>query len=217
MSAATPMVAPIVEYIRRTTAAVERETDRPRLLRAVSDALKPLLRDGAWLPPEFAAAHPDHYQQYLLYCDPFERFSIVSFVWGPGQQTPIHDHMTWGVVGQLKGREVSTNYRYGKDGRLEVSGMDSLAVGQTIAFSPEQGDIHQVVNSSDDRRGQHPHLRRQHRHDRTARVRRGDGRSAQLRQRLLGRRDAELLGVTCAGAGFIGHTRHHLVILRTGR
>jgi predicted metal-dependent enzyme (double-stranded beta helix superfamily) len=141
--------APIVEFIRRTAQIVERETDVARLLGAVSAAMKPLLRDAAWLPPEFAAAHPEHYQQYLLYCDPFERFSIVSFVWGPGQQTPIHDHMCWGVVGQLKGREVSTNYRYGKGGKLEISGVDTLEVGQTISFAPELGDIHAVVNSSD--------------------------------------------------------------------
>ena len=145
-----PIVPPIVEYIRRTTALVERKPDVPWLLRAVSEAVKPLLRDAAWLPPEFAAANPDHYQQYLLYCDPFERFSIVSFVWGPGQRTPIHDHGCWGVVGQLRGQEVSTNYRYGKDGKLEVSGVDTLEVGQTVAFSPEQGDIHAVVNSSAD-------------------------------------------------------------------
>jgi predicted metal-dependent enzyme (double-stranded beta helix superfamily) len=141
---------PIIEFIRATATAVERNTDRPTLLRAVAGAMKPLLRDAAWLPPEFGSAHPEDYQQYLLYCDPFERFSVVSFVWGPGQQTPIHDHMTWGVVGQLRGREVSTNYLYGKDGRLFVSGVDTLDVGQTIVFSPEQGDIHQVVNTSDD-------------------------------------------------------------------
>jgi predicted metal-dependent enzyme (double-stranded beta helix superfamily) len=143
-------VSPMAEFIRRTAAVVAREPEPSSLLRAVSEAMKPLLRDAAWLPAEFAAAHPQHYQQYLLYCDPFERFSIVSFVWGPGQQTPIHDHMTWGVVGQLRGREVSTNYRYGRDGRLEISGVDTLEVGQTISFSPELGDIHAVVNSSEE-------------------------------------------------------------------
>lgn len=142
--------APMVEYIRRTTTIVERDMDKHALLEAVSGAMKRLLRDAAWLPDGFAVPNPEHYQQYLLYCDPFERFSIVSFVWGPGQQTPIHDHMTWGVVGQLRGQEISTNYRYGRNGGLEVSGEVRLEVGGTISFSPEFGDIHQVVNSSDD-------------------------------------------------------------------
>lgn len=143
-------LAPIIEFIRRATALVEQESDLPRTLSAVADALKPLLKDSAWLPSAFSAEDPEHYQQYLLYCDPFERFSIVSFVWAPGQKTPIHDHMTWGVVGQLKGREVSTNYQRRDDQTLVVSSVDSLDVGQTITFSPDQGDIHQVINSSND-------------------------------------------------------------------
>ena len=59
-------LSPVVEYVRFLTALVEREDDRSRLLRAVSDAVKPLLRDDGWLPREFAATHPHHYQQYLI-------------------------------------------------------------------------------------------------------------------------------------------------------
>ena len=142
--------APMIEFIRRTTALVERKPEKSQLLPAVTALIKPLLRDGDWLPSAFTAADPAHYQQYLLYCDPFERFSVVSFVWGPGQQTPIHDHLTRGVVGQLRGREVSTNYKPGKGQALVVASITTLDVGQTIAFSPEQGDIHQVINNGDD-------------------------------------------------------------------
>ena len=35
-----------------------------------------------WLPETAARPHPVHYRQYLLYCDPRERYSVVSFVWG---------------------------------------------------------------------------------------------------------------------------------------
>ena len=35
---------------------------------------------------EYTQPHPQFYQQYLLYCCPQERFSVVSFVWGPGQE-----------------------------------------------------------------------------------------------------------------------------------
>ena len=30
---------------------------------------------------------------------------MVSFVWGPGQKTPVHDHTVWGVIGMLRGAE----------------------------------------------------------------------------------------------------------------
>ncbi len=48
-------------------------------------SLRELVSADDWLPAEFGEPDPGHYRQYLLYCDPLERFSVVSFVWGPGQ------------------------------------------------------------------------------------------------------------------------------------
>ena len=46
---------------------------------------------------------PAHgYAQNLLWCDPFERFCVVSFVWAPSARTPVHDHQMWGLVGMLR-------------------------------------------------------------------------------------------------------------------
>lgn len=45
-----------------------------------------------------------------------ERFSIVSFVWGPGQATPIHDHRVWGAIGMLRGAEENQRYQLDADG-----------------------------------------------------------------------------------------------------
>src|SRR6202007_255413 len=81
--------------------------------------LASLVGSDDWLPGECATAPPAHYQQYLLFCDPLERFSVVSFVWGPGQQTPVHDHTVWGMIGMLRGAEVSRNYTVAPGGKLE--------------------------------------------------------------------------------------------------
>ncbi len=67
-----------------------------------------MIRHDDWLPAAYAAPDPARYRQYLLHCDSAERFSIVSFVWGPGQLTPIHDHTVWGLVGVLRGAEISS-------------------------------------------------------------------------------------------------------------
>jgi len=135
--------------IQRLTDLADQNAPAAAMLREVPTALMPWLKDAAWLPPAVIAPHPEHYQQYLLYADPKARFSVVSFVWGPGQQTPIHDHCTWGVVGQLHGIEVSTNYARAADGSLTVTGVHTLRPGEVIGFSPEQGDIHQVRNGSE--------------------------------------------------------------------
>ncbi len=90
-----------------------------------------------WLPDDFAQPDPERYQQYLLHRDPEARFSVVSFVWGPGQTTPIHDHTVWGLIGMLRGAEDSQPYALAADGRpLPEGEAVRLAPGQVEAVSP---------------------------------------------------------------------------------
>ena len=85
------------------------------ILKEAGASLRALVAEDDWLPPEFAEPNPAQYRQYLLYCDPYERFSVVSFVWGPGQRTPVHDHTVWGLIGMLRGAEISRGYAAGGD------------------------------------------------------------------------------------------------------
>ncbi|MGA8758171.1 MAG: hypothetical protein WB611_17930, partial [Stellaceae bacterium] len=110
-------------------------------------SLRELVSADDWLPAEFGEPDPGHYRQYLLYCDPLERFSVVSFVWGPGQNTPIHDHTVWGLIGMLRGAEISRNYVHGPGGRLIPGDEVRLVSGDVTAVSPAIGDIHQVENA----------------------------------------------------------------------
>lgn len=100
-----------------------------------------------WLPEAFARPNPERYTQYLLHCDPLERFSVVSFVWGPGQRTPIHDHMVWGLIGMLRGAETATGYTRAADGTLLSGASETLRPGMVDAVSPTIGDIHVVANA----------------------------------------------------------------------
>ncbi|MGW1445118.1 cysteine dioxygenase [Serratia rhizosphaerae] len=114
--------------------------------------LSELVSQDDWLAEEYARPHPQHYQQYLLHVDSAQRFSIVSFVWGPGQVTPIHDHRVWGLIGMLRGAEI--NQRYVFDGQgvpRPEGGAERLTVGQVVKLSEQEGDIHQVSNAFNDR------------------------------------------------------------------
>jgi 3-mercaptopropionate dioxygenase len=117
--------------------------------------LRELVAYDDWLQAGFGEPDPVSYQQYLLYCDPRERFSVVSFVWGPGQRTPVHDHTVWGLIGMLRGSEIARNYMIepGAEpgGRLVVTGTEALVPGEITAVSPLIGDIHRVENALTDR------------------------------------------------------------------
>ncbi|MEB2519324.1 cysteine dioxygenase [Pseudomonas sp. YuFO20] len=120
------------------------------LLHRGGKLLGQLVSHDDWLPEEFARPDPERYQQYLLHADSRQRFSIVSFVWGPGQSTPIHDHRVWGLIGMLRGAEYSQGFKRNAEGALIADGgRVQLRPGQVEAVSPKIGDIHQVSNAFD--------------------------------------------------------------------
>jgi predicted metal-dependent enzyme (double-stranded beta helix superfamily) len=139
-------------FVQDMTRLVERAAgDEPAILADGRRLLGALVARDDWLPDDFARADPDRYQQFLLYCDPFERFSVVSFVWGPGQKTPVHDHTVWGLIGMLRGREACTNFARTPPGALVRTGGETLEAGMVAAVSPRIGDIHAVANGLADR------------------------------------------------------------------
>jgi predicted metal-dependent enzyme (double-stranded beta helix superfamily) len=114
--------------------------------------LRDLVAVDDWLPAAYAEPHPQYYRQYLLYRDRAARFSVLSFVWGPGQSTPIHDHTVWGLIGLLRGAEVEQRFVRGSDGALREDGPPRrLETGMVSAVSPSLGDIHRVANAHADR------------------------------------------------------------------
>jgi crotonobetainyl-CoA:carnitine CoA-transferase CaiB-like acyl-CoA transferase/predicted metal-dependent enzyme (double-stranded beta helix superfamily) len=133
-----------------TKLADEAIEDEAVLTARVGEALKLLVRYDNWLDDEFAMPDARCYRQYLLYCDPLSRFSVVSFVWGPGQQTPIHDHTTWGLIGMLRGAELSESFEI-RDGKPIGTGVQRLEPGEVALVSPTIGDIHRVWNAFQDR------------------------------------------------------------------
>jgi len=139
-------------FIQGFSALLEANPSEKEILDRGADLLGALVKDDGWLPPQFAVADEHRYRQYLLHLDPQRRFSVVSFVWGPGQQTPVHDHTVWGLIGMLRGEEIEQHYRRLTDGVLVADGEPHrLEVGQVDKVSPRIGDLHQVSNAFADR------------------------------------------------------------------
>ena len=128
--------------------------DEARLLQGAEPLMKALVSNDDWLPDAMAVPHPQFYQQHLLYGDPLDRFSLVSFVWGPGQKTPVHDHTVWGIIGMLRGSECAQAFARDAQGHLVVNGPEvTLNPGDLDKVSPTLGDIHLVRNAFADRVG----------------------------------------------------------------
>ncbi len=88
--------------------------------------------------------------QWLLYRSQQRSLTIFSLVIPPYCVTPVHDHLSWGLVGLYKGKQEETVYRRVDSGelegyaQLEVAGVYSIKSGDIYRLLPPEGDIHSV-------------------------------------------------------------------------
>ena len=120
------------------------------------EAIRPrfaqLLADPDWLPVEYQAAAPESGMgggigQWLLYRADNGSLSLFSLVVPPGSETPIHDHLAWGLVGLYRGAQDEEIYAQ-RNGALELVEPRSLRPGDFYVLIPPRDDIHRVRTTS---------------------------------------------------------------------
>jgi len=120
------------------------------------EALRPrfakLLADPDWLPAEYRAPAPESGMgggigQWLLYRAEDQSLSLFSLVVPPGAETPIHDHLAWGLVGLYRGEQDEEIYAR-REGALELVEQRALVPGDFYALLPPRDDIHRVRTTS---------------------------------------------------------------------
>ncbi|MBT2539457.1 cysteine dioxygenase family protein [Streptomyces sp. ISL-44] len=115
----------------------------------VGERLAPHLGAPDLLTPTQQEGDPERYRQHVLHAESDGSFSVVALVWLPGQETCIHDHVSWCVAGVHQGEESERRYRLspGPDAARLVATEDVVnGQGEVCGFAPP-GDIHKVRNS----------------------------------------------------------------------
>ncbi|MCA1324103.1 cysteine dioxygenase [Herbaspirillum seropedicae] len=151
---ASPQLWRLREFIGGFAQLLDRKPAEDRILSEGGALLRQLVSHDDWLPPQYAEPDPQRYRQFLLHADSGQRFSVVSFVWGPGQSTPVHDHTVWGLIGMLRGAEYSQSFDAGDGSLAPVGEAVRLEPGKVEAVSPSAAglhDVHQVRNAFTDR------------------------------------------------------------------
>jgi predicted metal-dependent enzyme (double-stranded beta helix superfamily) len=148
---ATPVVRTFVAHVQTTVATARSPAD-------ACDAIRPrfadLIADPDWLPLEYQAPAPESGMgggigQWLLYRADDGSLSLFSLVVPAGSETPVHDHLAWGLVGLYRGEQEEEIYvqRYGA---LELVERRVLRPGDFYALIPPRDDIHRVRTTSAD-------------------------------------------------------------------
>ena len=136
-----------LQFLDTMDALVQRTSFEPTVLDEGESALKTLIAHDDWLPPEYAKPVPERYQSYALYIDPKARYSVISFVWAPGQGTAVHNHTVWGLVGVLRGAELCEEFPVPGIGLMHSTHQHTLERGDIDRVSPTIGDWHKVSNA----------------------------------------------------------------------
>jgi 3-mercaptopropionate dioxygenase len=132
-------------FVADVKAVIERATSTTDALQAIRPRFSELLADPAWLPAPYDDAAPESGMgggigQWLLYRATDGSLSLFSLVVPSGSETPIHDHLAWGLVGLYRGTQ--------EEGRLEVAQRRDLNPGDFYALVPPTDDIHRVRTTS---------------------------------------------------------------------
>lgn len=142
--------------VRSFVADVEVAFARAASPEAACEAIRPrfaeLLADPDWLPSSYRQPAPESGMgggigQWLLYRADGGSLALFSLVVPPGSQTPIHDHLAWGLVGLYRGTQDEEIYAEGSGG-LELVERRRLRPGDFYVLIPPHDDIHRVRTTS---------------------------------------------------------------------
>jgi 3-mercaptopropionate dioxygenase len=137
-------------FVDEIEGLLREETNASAIAEGVRLRLPHLLADTRFLLPQYREPDPERYRTNVVTVAPSGKFSVVAMVWLPGQQTAIHDHVTWCVVGVVQGLEreerFSLRERNGQRWLLPC-GEEAVPPGDTTALVPPEENIHRVRNA----------------------------------------------------------------------
>ncbi len=152
-----PEIRSLIFETRRLTEEID---DAKVRVEALRPAFATLLAADDWLPqeysePDFKSAMGGGIGQYALYRADNGSLCLFSLVIPAGAQTPIHDHLAWGLIGVYRGVQDETVYRRLDDGRdesharLDIARRQTVKPGEFYTLLPPLDDIHYVKTTSD--------------------------------------------------------------------
>jgi 3-mercaptopropionate dioxygenase len=145
--------ATVREFVATVHVAISAAASPQAACLAIRPRFAELLADQDWLPDEYAAPAPESGMgggigQWLLFRAGDSSLSLFSLVVPPGAETPVHDHLAWGLVGLYRGTQDEEIYAR-REGGLELVERRALVPGDFYDLLPPANDIHRVRTTSD--------------------------------------------------------------------
>ena len=145
----TPVVRAFVADVR---AAIDASSSPEDACERIRPRFAALLADERWLPAAYQEPVEDSGMgggigQWLLFRAGDGSLSLFALVVPSGSQTPVHDHLAWGLVGLYRGDQDEEIFAADR-GALRLAETRALAPGDFYALVPPRDDIHRVRTTS---------------------------------------------------------------------
>lgn len=145
----TPVVRSFIDSVRAAISVTGSAADATERIRP---RFADLLADPGWLPAAYQEPAADSGMgggigQWLLFRAGDGSLSLFSLVVPAGAQTPVHDHLAWGLVGLYRGTQDEEIFAR-EAGVMRLSERRALRPGDFYALIPPRDDIHRVRTTS---------------------------------------------------------------------
>jgi 3-mercaptopropionate dioxygenase len=123
--------------------------DREAAVRALEPLLRRALAGPGWTEPRYAAAVEGGRRGFDYYRNSHGALFVYGVVFRQGRPTPVHDHVTWGLIGVYSGEQRTALYRRRDDGSVpgrcsvELVRDEVLTRSATYPLLPPD-DIHSI-------------------------------------------------------------------------
>jgi len=149
----------VTAFIESVNAIRSVENDPHVIVEKIRGAFRELMTDQSWLHDELAQPKENSGMgggigMWLLYRAGDGSLAFSSLVVPPEAQTPVHDHLAWGIVGLYRGTQDEDVYLRRDDASvenaatLELVESKVLFPGDMYELLPEN-DIHRVRTTSE--------------------------------------------------------------------
>lgn len=147
------------QYVQTIRDLVETGGPVEEIVRGVEEANETLFVPEFQMPDRYRAVRDDvPYTRNCVYQDPDHKFSVISICWGPFQETRVHDHLNWCVVGVLEGLVHAIDYDRLDDesdpnhAALAIRETSLHRPGESVGLTPPpRSNIHKMANGTSGR------------------------------------------------------------------
>lgn len=128
--------------------------DRERVVTELGPLVERVLWDDGLFAQEYRAEPENGRPRYLYHSAPDGSLQVYVVEFAPGMPTPVHDHVTWGLIGIAGGEQRTTRYERVDDGsdptRAELRTIQDgvLTRGAVYPLLPPN-DIHRIETVGD--------------------------------------------------------------------